>query len=239
VSEAPVLLEARDLAVVDDGAATVRAASLRLAEGTVLAVLGGPGAGKSALLGALAGTRRAAAGTIRLGGRDVTAQGPAARLRLGIAQARQRPDTFGGLTVAEHLELGRLSTRARAPIARARALRVLPELAGLARAKARGLGRGDRRLLDVARALISSPTALLLDEPSLELGAGRVARLVEALREEGIAVLLAERFPRPALEVADRACLLLGGRIVAEAAPEVLREDPRLAPACMGELMPD
>lgn len=237
MSEAPVLLEAEGLDVSRDGAALAGEASLRLGEGEVLALLGGPEAGKSALLEALAGSRRVARGAIRLGGRDVTALGPAARLRRGIAQVRQQPDAFPELTVTAHLALGRQPARAREALARARALRVVPELAGLAAARAGGLGRGDLRLLDIGRALMAAPAILLLDEPSLDLAPGRVARLVEALREEGIAVLLAERFPAPALEVADRACLMLGGRIVAEGEPAALRADPRLIPACSGELM--
>jgi ABC-type branched-subunit amino acid transport system ATPase component len=80
---------------------------------------------------------------------------------------------------------------------------------------------------------------LLLDEPSLDLDADRVRRLVEALRADGIAVLLAERFSRPALDLADRALLMLGGRIVAEGEPAALRRDERLIPACTGELLPD
>jgi ABC-type branched-subunit amino acid transport system ATPase component len=239
MTDAPALLEASGVELADGAGRAVQAASLSVAAGGVVALLGGPEAGKSALLEALAGVRPVRRGEIRLGGRDVTALGPDRRLALGLALARQQPDLFPGLTVDEHLRLGAVPTRSRIALARTRALRAVPELVARTAIQAEALGHADQRLLDIARALMAAPALLLLDEPSLVLDADRVGRLVEALRADGTAVLLAERFPRPALDLADHAILVLGGRIVAAGAPEELRRDERLAPACTGELMPD
>jgi branched-chain amino acid transport system ATP-binding protein len=173
---------------------------------------------------------------MRLGERSLAGLDPARRLRLGIAHARQKPALFHGLSIGEHLALGLVAGRTREATARSRVLRVIPELAGRERHMAAGLGRGDARLLDIGRALMSAPAVLLLDEPSLDLDTGRVERLLTALRDEGFAVLLAERYPEPALMSASRACLILCGRIVAEGSANSLRNDNRLLPACIGEL---
>ena len=232
----PVQLSVDMADAVDDTAWVVREVSLRLGEGEILALLGGPGAGKSALLAAIAGERRLGRGDIRLDEHSLNGLDTTERLRRGIAHARQRPATFRGLTVGEHLSLGHVASRTRRSVARSRVLRVIPELAGRERQSATRLERGDARLLDVGRALMSAPAVLLLDEPSLDLDTGRCQRLLDSLRDEGIGVLLAERYPEPALSVADRACLMLAGRIVAEGPAETLRDDWRLLPACAGEL---
>ncbi|HMR34268.1 MAG TPA: ATP-binding cassette domain-containing protein [Geminicoccaceae bacterium] len=222
--------------VVVDGAWTVRELFLGIDEGQALALLGGPAAGKSTLLEAIAGRRAPSRGDIRLDGRSLAGRGPAALLELGIAHAGQRPALFPGLDIGQHLRLGHLTSRSQARAAQARVLRLIPELAGRLGQKVEELDRGRARLVDVGRALMSAPWLLLLDEPSLDLDGERLERLARALAEEGIAVLLAERYPYPALRLAERACLMVSGRIVAEGSAAEVAGDSRLVPACTGEL---
>lgn len=222
--------------VVADGAWMVREASLGLGEGETLALLGGPAAGKSTLLQAIAGQRTASRGDVRLDDRSLAGLGPRARLALGIAHSGQRPALFRGLGIGQHLRLGHLPGRSPVRGALARVLRLIPELAGRLGQKVDELDRAGARLVDVGRALMSAPWLLLLDEPSLDLEPERVERLVGALAEEGVGVLLAERFPYPALRLAGAACLMVSGRIVAEGSAAEVAVDSRLVPACTGEL---
>ncbi len=232
------LLAVSGLDVVEAGAWMVREVSLQVDRHSVLAVMGGSGAGKSALLETLAGRRPPTRGQIMLGGRPVAGLDANRRLKLGMALAPQRPALFQGLTVAEHLALGVVRSRSGVAGARSRVLRVLPELAGRAGTVAQSLGPAERRLLDIGRALMSAPDLLLLDEPSLDLAPERLAGLLAALREEEVTVVIAERFVGSTLATADAGILMIAGRIVVAGSPGAVYADPRLEPACMGELGP-
>ncbi len=221
--------------VVVDAAWMVREVSLRLEDGETLALVGGPGAGKTALLETIAGRRQASRGIVMLDGQAIDGLGPRARLELGVAHAGQRPALFRGMTVKQHLELGRVARRGPAT-ARTLVLHLIPELADDLRLKVEKLGHERARLLDIGRAMMSAPSVLLLDEPSPDIGAERLGQLLTALGDAGVAVLVAERFPFPALRVATRACLMISGRIIAEGPSARTAEDDRLAAACMGEL---
>lgn len=224
------------LNVVEAGAWIVREVWLQVASASVIALMGGSGAGKSALLESLAGCRKSVRGQIMLHGRQVSRLDASKRLQLGIALVPQRPPLFRGLSVAEHLALGIVKSRSREAGARSRVLRLIPELAGRAGTVAQSLGPAERRLLDIGRALMSAPEVLLLDEPSLDLDPERLAELLAMLREEGVAVVIAERFIGSTLDVADAGLLMIAGRIAAYGPPQTLRADPRLKPACMGWL---
>lgn len=229
-------LSVEALDVVADGAWVAREISLDVGQGAIVAVLGGPGAGKSALLDAIAGLRHPSRGAVFLGEWNLRGLDVPARLALGIARSAQRPALFDGLDIRQHLRLGHLAQRSAAAIARGRVMRIIPELAGRERERVDPWDRGAARLLDIGRALMSAPTLLLLDEPSLDLGVERVDELLTALQDEGIGVLLAERYPRPALDRAGAACLMVSGRIVAAGPPSAIGADERLLPACAGEL---
>jgi len=230
------MMEVSGLDVVDAGAWIVREVTLQVERGAIVALMGGSGAGKSALLESMAGCRRQVRGEILLLGRPIGHLDASERLKRGIALAPQRPALFRGLTVGDHLSLGIIGSRSRAPLARSRVLRAIPELAGRAGTKAESLGRAELRLLDIGRALMSAPELLLLDEPSLDLEPERLAELITALREEGVTVLIAERFMGSTLSSATAGMLMIAGRIAAAGTPEALHADPRLEPACMGEL---
>ncbi|HET6468764.1 MAG TPA: ATP-binding cassette domain-containing protein [Geminicoccaceae bacterium] len=221
--------------VVDGQRWVVREVDLAVEPGSVVAIVGGPAAGKSGLLETIAGIRRPQRGQILFAGRDVTDAEPARRLALGIACSAQRPAAFAGLTVGEHLLLGQVPRRCSAGVAREGVLTLVPELAGRERDMPAALDRATLRLLDIGRALMSAPSLVLLDEPALDLGEERVAELVEAMREQGAGVLLAERYPGSALALADYAYLMVEGRLLLQGQPSLLRDDERVHAACVGE----
>lgn len=191
--------------------------------GGVLAVLGGDGAGKSTLLRAVSGTLRlhhgsVVAGRIVVDDRRIDRLGPARAVRAGVVAVPQGRPVFARMTVGENLRAGGLGARSARSRrgSRRRVLALLPGLAERAGQRAGSLSAGDQQLLAIARALMTGPRLLLLDEPSQGLSpqeVGRVADVVRRIHEQGTGVVLVEQDATTALGVADRAVVLEGGRI--------------------------
>lgn len=232
------LLEAERLAVRLGGAVVLRDVSLEVGAGEVLGVFGPSGAGKSTLFRALAGEERLTAGKVCIGGRDVTALPLFQRARLGLGYLPQTPSVLWDLTVAENLavfrDLGRPS-EAPGEAAREPDLRALAASLGLeARlgVTASALSGGERRRLELARALSTRPRVLLCDEPFAAidpLGAAKVAARLAAHAAEGFAVILADHNVTEALRLCHRALLLLEGEIAVAARPQEFARDPSVA----------
>jgi branched-chain amino acid transport system ATP-binding protein len=237
VSPASGVLAVTGLDVVQGPSWVVREVDLAVEPGSIVALVGGPGAGKSCLIAAILGQRPVKRGHVLWSGRDITDEDPAAHLRQGIAGSPQRPPLLGGLSVEEHLRLGHLAARCSRQMAEERVMTLLPELTERRRVLPAGLDRAGRRLLDIGRALMSAPSIILLDEPALDLGEARVARLVEGLKAEGLSILLAERYPLQALGLADYGYLMVDGRIARHGQPQRLREDDQVLAACTGEAL--
>ncbi len=207
--------------------------SLQVGEGEVVALLGPNGAGKTTTLRALTGLLdlhdgQITKGSVTLGDRPLSGL-PADRIvRLGMAQVPEGRRVLGDLTVEENLLAG-AATR-RDPIAKdlERAYHRFGVL-GERRHQAAGyLSGGEQQMLAIARALMSRPKLLLLDEPSLGLApriVQEVAGLIRGLREEGMTVLLVEQNASLALDLADRGYVLESGKIVAEGTSQQLRDD--------------
>jgi branched-chain amino acid transport system ATP-binding protein len=197
--------------------AAVRDVSLTVGEGEVVAIVGPNGAGKTTLLATIAGLLRPAAGRVTFAGSDVTSWAPEARLRHGLALVPERRRIFADLTVGENLLVGGVTldraTRTARLDAHAEAFPVLRERW---RTKAGYLSGGEAQQLAIARALMSEPRLLLMDEPSLGLAPAlvdRVFRLLGELRGRGSTMLIVEQNARRALELADRAYVLRSGEI--------------------------
>jgi lipopolysaccharide export system ATP-binding protein len=214
-------LTAADLTVRLGGLAVLRDVSLSARPGEVLGIFGPSGAGKSTLFRALAGEERLARGRVMLGGEDVTGLPLWKRARRGLGYLPQTPSVLLDLTVAENIAVferlgqgGRLSAREVAELAREVGL---GERMGV---RAGSLSGGERRRLELVRALSASPGVLLCDEPFAAVdpaGTGRVVGALERLKSKGTAVLLADHHVAEALRVCDRALLFLEGSIAVEA----------------------
>ncbi|MDQ0712349.1 ABC-type branched-subunit amino acid transport system ATPase component/branched-subunit amino acid ABC-type transport system permease component [Streptomyces luteogriseus] len=195
---------------------------LDLSPGRITAVVGPNGAGKSTLFHCLAGTLRPARGTVRLGGRDITALPAHARTRLGVARTFQQLAVFPSLTVAENVRVGAEQGRVTDRGAVERTLRLLG-LDGPVRAlPAAGLPTGTLRRVELARVLAGSPRVLLLDEPAAGLDTAEVsalARVLKALAADGAALLVVEHDLDLVAGLADVVHVMTAGRIVASGPP--------------------
>ena len=217
----------------------VRSVDLHVEQGEIVALLGANGAGKSSLLNAVAGLVPAAAGTIEFEGRRL-AGWPAERvLRSGIALVPEGRRVFPRLSVRDNLRLGGASQRDHALRARTQdaMLDIFPVLRQRLGQEAGTLSGGEQQMLAVARALMSSPRLLLLDEPSLGLApifVQEIFALLERLRSGGTTILLVEQNVHLALGIADRGYLMATGQIEAEGDARQLRESGGIEQAYLG-----
>jgi branched-chain amino acid transport system ATP-binding protein len=223
------LLEVRDLSVAYGPVAALREVSLEVRSGQIVAVLGPNGAGKSTLLKTVAGVLGPAAGEVRFGGERIDGRPAEEVVTRGIALVPEGRLIFPRLTVLENLQVGAYARRDRAGVAGtlARMLEMFPVLAERSRQTAGTLSGGEQQQLAIARAMMSEPRLLLLDEPSLGLApivVERVFELIAGLREAGTTILLVEQNVHRALEVADHAAVLAVGRVVLSGSARELRE---------------
>jgi branched-chain amino acid transport system ATP-binding protein len=212
------LLEIRGLSVSYRRVPALRDLDVDVAEGEIVSVIGPNGAGKSTMLKALFGLVKPAAGSVRFDGRALTGLPPEEIVRAGLALVPEGRHIFQSLTVAENLALGRANGR---PPDAARLHALLDRFPVLRRyydAPAAGLSGGEQQQLAIARALVSRPRLLLLDEPSLGLAPIVVRDVLAALaelRDEGLTVLLVEQNATQAIALADRTYVLRSGSLAA------------------------
>jgi len=210
----------------------LRGVDLTVSRGEVVTLVGANGAGKSTLLKTIVGLVRASAGQVRFAGADVTRVTPERAVRAGIALVPEGRMLFGPLTVEENLRLGGFSVRDGAAgyaRDRQRVFDLFPVLSERASQTAATLSGGEQQMLAVGRALMSRPTLLLLDEPSLGLAPKVIAEIfatLDRLRADGLTVLLVEQDVRIALKHADRGYVMRTGAIaLSGSAAELLADD--------------
>jgi branched-chain amino acid transport system ATP-binding protein len=233
------LLEASGLvAGYDVGVPIVNGASLRVEPGEIVAILGPNGAGKSTLIKAIAGLVPIAAGSIRLRGRDISRLPAHEMVRRGLGFVPQTDNVFAQMSVEDNLRLAAGILEARLRRARIdETLAFFPDLSQRRGLQAERLSGGQRQMLAVARALVVSPSVLILDEPS----AGLSPKLVEIvfaklaqIRRTGVTIILVEQNARAALAIADRGVILAEGRERHEGPAAALLGDPAIAQLYLG-----
>jgi len=214
-------------------------ASFRVGEGEVVSLVGSNGAGKSTILRAIAGLLRPSKGAIRLRGEPIHGTAPYDIVKKRVAMVPEGRQLFGRLSVWDNLLMGAYTLRSQVEIDEAleRALTLFPILKDRRDQRAETLSGGEQQQLAIARGLMSRPSLLMLDEPSLGIMPKLVAQIFETIhdiRKQGITVLLVEQNVFEALEVSDRAYVLQSGRIVLEGAGRDLLHSDLVRQAYLG-----
>jgi urea transport system ATP-binding protein len=196
--------------------------------GQLMCVMGRNGVGKTTLLNTVMGVLTPTAGTVEFEGRDVTRLKTYERVRLGMGYVPQGHETFPQLTVAENLQVTLEATAHRDKRAVDEALEAFPRLVPLLKRKAGFLSGGQQQQLAIARALVTRPKMLILDEPTEGIQPNIVLEIEEAIERlhgTGLAILLVEQYLELALRLADRFVILEGGHVVHSGEAEDLRDE--------------
>jgi branched-chain amino acid transport system ATP-binding protein len=211
--------------------------SLSVAEGEIVSLIGANGAGKSTLLMTLCGNPRASSGSIRYRGEELSGQPTSRIMRKGIAVVPEGRRVFARLTVEENLAMGGFFAGDELGARLENALQLFPRLRERLQQRAGTLSGGEQQMLAIARALMSAPRLLLLDEPSLGLAPLVIQQIFEViaqLRRDGVTIFLVEQNANQALKLADRGYVLESGRIILEGEASQLLHDPRVRDAYLG-----
>ena len=235
------LLEVRGLRAGYGAAEVLHGIDLAAAKGQVVTVIGPNGAGKSTLLNSLMGLMPCRGGSIVFNGVDITTASLEDRVRMGLALVPEKRELFGAMSVADNIELGGfVQMRRGVPNWRARqdeVYQLFPRLAERRDQLAGTLSGGERQMLAIGRALMSAPTVLMLDEPSLGLApliVREVFRIIETLRATGVTIVLVEQNARAALAVADHGTVLEMGEVSLAGPATQLANDPRVIDTYLG-----
>jgi branched-chain amino acid transport system ATP-binding protein len=231
------LLEIRGLEVRYGGIRAVKGIDLEVAQGELVCLIGANGAGKSSALRAIAGLAPAA-GSVRFGGRELSGVPAFRRVRDGLVMVPEGRGVFSRLSVEENLAMGAYA-RADSGVAsdRARVFELFPRLAERRAQVAGTLSGGEQQMLAIGRALMSRPTLLALDEPSMGLApmaARRILGVIRDINRGGVTVLLVEQNAQGALALAHRAYVMESGEITISGNARSLLADPRVREAYLG-----
>jgi lipopolysaccharide export system ATP-binding protein len=218
----------------------VRDFSCRVDQGEVVGLLGPNGAGKTTCFYMIVGLIGADAGSIRLDDTDITAQPMHARARLGLGYLPQEASVFRRLSVADNiLAILELRTKLDASGRAAELEKLLDELqiSHIAQQKGASLSGGERRRVEIARALAAEPRFMLLDEPFAgvdPISVGEIQRIVRHLKERGIGVLITDHNVRETLGICDRAYILSEGKVLAKGAPATILANEQVREVYLG-----
>jgi branched-chain amino acid transport system ATP-binding protein len=234
-----MMLSIENLKVSYGAVEALKGVSLRVGQGEIVTLIGGNGAGKSTLIRSIAGLVKPASGILTFEGQSLAGLKAHQAVTLGIGHSPEGRQVFGDQSVEDNLRLGAYrrgdAQGIEADIARYFAL--FPRLLERREQMAGTLSGGEQQMLAIARALMSRPKLLLLDEPSLGLApliVREVFRVIRQLKGEGMTILLVEQMANMALAVSDRAYVLETGTITLEGTGAELLKDPRVREAYLG-----
>jgi branched-chain amino acid transport system ATP-binding protein len=233
------LLEVSNLELYYYDAQALGGVSLEVHKGEIVAIIGANGAGKTALIRAVAGIERPRAGTIRFAGRDITNWESHDICNLGIGQVAEGRQLFPSLTTLENLRMAALLARSQRKEKQSleQVFALLPKLAERRTQLAGTLSGGEQQMLAIGRCLMGCPELMMLDEPSLGLAPNLVQEMLRAihtLNRRGMTVLLVEQNVAASLKLAQRAYVLESGRIVMSGSGDELLHDERVRRAYLG-----
>jgi branched-chain amino acid transport system ATP-binding protein len=233
------LLEVTDLHVHYGGIHALRGVSFSVDEGQVVTLIGANGAGKTTTLRAISGLIKPSKGTVTFAGKDITGMPAHQIVALGMAHAPEGRGIFANLSVEENLEMGAFLRRDRAAVAadKEKALALFPRVKERLSQNAGTLSGGEQQMLAIARALLTRPKLLLLDEPSLGLAPQVVQlifKIIKTIAADGTTILLVEQNAFGALKVATTGHVLEVGQLVASGPAAELAGDDKIRKAYLG-----
>lgn len=234
------MLSVHKLEVAYGGIRAVKGIDLEIGRGEMVALIGANGAGKSSTLKALSGLLKPRAGRIDYDGTEITGKPAYHLVRRGLTMVPEGRGMFPRLTVAENLAMGAYIHDDKIAVARDfdRAYALFPRLAERRAQHAGTLSGGEQQMLAMARALMSRPRLLLLDEPSMGLAPLMVQKIFETVRmiaTEGVTMLLVEQNAKLALETCDRGYVMESGTVVLAGNAKTLLSSPQVRQAYLGE----
>lgn len=235
------LLELDDVHVYYGPFHALRGNTLAVGEGEIVSLLGGNASGKSTTMKTILGLTRVRSGSIRFAGEDITRASTRRRVTAGIASVPEARRVFPQMTVDENLLAGAYTRRDRAGIAEdlERMRTHFPRLAERRKQEAGTLSGGEQQMLAFARALMSRPRLICMDEPTMGLSPKLVDQVLDEIvrinAELGVAVLLVEQQAELALSIASRGYVLATGEIVLQGAADALLDDPEIQEAYLGK----
>jgi len=217
----------------------LRGVSMGVARGQVVTLIGANGAGKSTLMKCISGLLKSDAGEVRLNGEAVANRQPDELLRRGLSLVPEGRRLFGSMTVLENLMLGAYCRKDRSQVEAdlEPCLEFIPDLRPRLPSQAGSLSGGQQQMVAVARALMSKPRLLLLDEPTIGLAPAvveQIAQVIGRIRDTGVDVLLVEQNAETALRIADYAYVMEGGEIVSQGVAAELAQNEDVQRAYMG-----
>jgi branched-chain amino acid transport system ATP-binding protein len=238
-AQAVPALEVRGLVVKYGIVPAVDDVSFSIALGSIVTIVGSNGAGKSTIMKALTALVKPAAGSVRLFGEEIVGAQPDALVTRGLSLVPEGRRLFATMTVGENLEIGAYQRHEKDAVARdfERVLQYFPALRGRLRTLAGSLSGGQQQMLAVARALMSAPRLLLLDEPTIGLAPAvvdTIAEIIKTIARSGVDVLLVEQNAEMALEIADEAFILERGRIIMAGPAATLARSEEVRRAYLG-----
>jgi branched-chain amino acid transport system ATP-binding protein len=231
------VLEVRGLESGYKRSTVLQGVDLDLASGGVLGLLGRNGVGKSTLINTLMGLVHASAGSVTLDGQDLTGKRPDVIARAGVALVPQGRRVWAPLTVTETLDLAARRGRGRGPWNPDRVLELLPRLGERRRHTAGQLSGGEQQMLAIARALLTNPRLVLMDEPSDGLAPAivdMIGDVIAGMKAEGVTLLVVEQDLHLAFAVADEIAVMDKGRVVHRSPTPAFRSDSSVANRLLG-----